>query len=423
MSYVFELPEIGEGVVEGEVVSWNISVGDAVERDQPVCEIMTDKATVEISSPVSGTVTKLCGEPGDIIKVHAPLAEIDQAGGAVAAPEKAAEAPKAAPAVAAPTPTAPAAKPTPAPAVSTAPTSNPATRGQTKAPPAVRRGARELNVDIHQVPGTGPKGRVTHEDVHAFAHQEPASTPIAPPALPQVHPSGTEETIKIIGLRRKIAQQMVVAKTTAPHFTYVEEIDATRLVEVRNQLKAHAAARGVKLTYLPFIAKACSIAFRDFPNLNAWMNTDTYELTVKGDHNLGIATETPQGLFVPVCKNIEQKSILHIAAEMVDVTSRTRAGQASKQDLSGSTFTITSVGNIGGVLATPILNVPEVFILGVNKIRDRAMVVDGEICVRKMFYLSPSFDHRIIDGAVAARFVARVKELLETPESLLLELS
>lgn len=429
MAYVFELPEIGEGVVEGEVVSWAVEIGDAIERDQPVCEIMTDKATVEISSPVSGTVTKLCGDPGDIIKVHSPLAEIDQADGGTKAPAKA-ETPSApAPATAATAPAAPAAPAVTAPPVApprrdAATISDPSTRAHTKAPPAVRREAKELSVDIHRVPGSGPGGRVTHSDVQAFANQgSDVPLPIAPPALPQVLPTGAEETVRIIGLRRKIAQQMVVSKTTAPHFTYVEEIDATRLVDIRNRLKPIAAAQGVKLTYLPFIAKACSIAFREFPNMNAWMNTDKYELTVKGDHNIGIATDTPQGLFVPVVHNVEQKSILRIAAEMADLSARTRVGKASKEELTGSTFTLTSVGNIGGVLATPILNVPEVAILGVNMIRDRAMVVDGEICVRKMFYLSPSFDHRIIDGAVAARFVARLKAILEQPETLLLEMA
>lgn len=430
MAFVFELPEIGEGVVEGEVVSWKVGVGDTVARDQPFCEIMTDKATVEISSPTSGTVLKLHGEPGDIIKVHEPLAEIDESGAAAPAPTaKTPAPPEPAPAPKATTPPPPAPKAAPAPTSSrrASSPSDPSARAHTKAAPAVRREARERGIDIQSVPGTGPGGRVTRADLDkhgaAPAAHAQAPTPIAPPALPQVHPSGHVETVKIIGLRRKIAQQMLAAKQTAPHFTYVEEIDATELVALRKRLKSKAADRGIKLTFLPFILKACSVAFRDFPNVNATMDSDSYELSVHGDHNIGIATDTPAGLFVPVLKNVEQKSILHLAVELAELSSRTRAGTASREDMTGGTFTITSVGNIGGVLATPILNVPEVAILGVNAIRDRAMVVNGEIVVRKMMYLSPSFDHRIIDGAVAARFVRRLKALLEDPAELLVELS
>jgi len=235
-------------------------------------------------------------------------------------------------------------------------------------------------------------------------------------------PTGHEERIKIIGVRRKIAEQMVRAKHTAPHFTYVEEVDATRLVELREALKPLAKARGVKLTYIPIVMKAASVAMREFPNLNAVMDEERFELVVKGDHNFGVACDTPNGLYVPVVKNVEQKSVLEIAAELQDVTDRCRAGKAKLDELRGGTFTLTSVGNIGGVLATPILNVPEVAILGVNAIRDAAVVRDGQVVVRKMFYLSPSFDHRVIDGAVGARFVAALKALLEAPESLLLEL-
>lgn len=434
MAFVFELPEIGEGVVEGEIVSWLVNVGDAVSRDQPFCEIMTDKATVEISSPTGGTVLKLHGEPGDIIKVHEPLAEIDEngAGAPTPTPAKAeaptpAKAPAAAPAAAPPVPAPPAAAPPPVAPRRGAALSDPASRAHTKAAPAVRRDARERGVDIHAVPGTGPGGRVTRSDLDAFDARVPTDTPaqlpVAPPALPQVHPSGHEEVVKIIGLRRKIAQQMLAAKQTAPHFTYVEEIDVTELVSLRKRLKPRAAERGIKLTYLPFIMKACSVAFREFPNVNATMDSDKYELTVKGDHNIGIATDTPKGLFVPVIKNVEHKSILHLAAEIADLTGRVREGRASVDEMSGGTFTITSVGNIGGMLATPILNVPEVAILGVNAIRERPVVHHGEIVVRKMLYLSPSFDHRIIDGAVGARFIARLKGLLEDPAELLVELS
>jgi pyruvate dehydrogenase E2 component (dihydrolipoamide acetyltransferase) len=414
MAFVFEMPEIGEGVVEGEVVAWHVGLGDAVAVDQPLCEVMTDKATVEIPSPRAGTVVKLHGEPGDIIAVHAPLVEIDENGGgpAVAAPVAAPPAPTRAPAAA-------------APIVAAAP-SVPEARGPTKAAPAVRRHAREEGIDIGAVAGTGKGGRVTRGDIDRFitssAPLAEAPLPIAPPALPMVQASADDQKVKIIGLRRKIATQMVAAKRDAPHFTYVEEVDATRLFEARQRLKPIAAERGVSLSFLPFIAKACSIAFRDFPNVNALMDTAANELTIRGEHNIGIACDTPQGLFVPVIKNVERKTLLQIAADIAALVERTRAGRASMDDLTGGTFTITGVGQIGGVLATPILNVPEVAIMGFNVIRDRAVVVDGEIVARKMTWLSPTFDHRIVDGAMGARFTARVKQLIENPEAMLLEM-
>ena len=423
MSFIFEMPEIGEGVIEGEVVAWKVAVGDTVAEDQPLCEVMTDKANVEISSPRAGTITKLFGEPGDFVKVHTPLVEFGGSGAAAPAPKTEAPASNPTPHPAPTKAPAPAPK-LAAPAPSAGPASDPSSRGATKAAPAVRRNAREQGVDIHEVPGTGKGGRVTHADVAAYASgaPEPAVLPVAPVALPQILPSGSEERIKLIGLRRKIAEQMTRSKQTAAHFTYVEQIDASKLVAFRKALKGRASDRGVKLTYLPFIMKACSIAFRDFPNMNAVMDEAKQELVVKGDHHMGIACDTPNGLMVPVIKNVEQKSIFHIAAEMRPLVDRARTGKAKLDELTGSTFTCTSVGN-RGVLATPVINVPEVAILGINAIREQAVVVNGKIEVRPMFYLSPSFDHRVIDGAVAANFVDRLKELLEDPESMLMELS
>lgn len=423
MAFVFELPEIGEGVVEGEIVSWKVSVGDRVAVDQPLCEIMTDKATVEISSPRAGTIVAIHGKPGDIMKVHAPLAEFGDGDAAPAAkaPAAAAAAPVVAPAAQKTAPTA-----VLAPAAKATPGSDPATRSETRAAPAVRRHAREEGLDLHQIPGTGPSGRITHADVKAATQAEPSTGNAAPPrlavALPQVTPSGAETRVKIIGLRRKIAEQMAKSKHTAAHFTYVEEIDCTRLVELRDRLKGRAAAQGVKLTFLPIWAKACSVAFRQFPNVNAVMDEAAGELVIKGDHNIGFACDTPSGLFVPVIKNVEQKSVLQVAAEMQDLADRTRAGKAKIEELTGGTFTITGVGAIGGAFATPIINVPEVAILGTNAIRDAAVVRNGQIVIRKMMFLSSSFDHRILDGAVAARFTAALKGLIEEPEALLLEL-
>jgi pyruvate dehydrogenase E2 component (dihydrolipoamide acetyltransferase) len=429
MAFVFELPEIGEGVVEGEIVAWLVGEGEAIQRDAPLCEIMTDKATVEISSPTSGTVSKLHGEPGDIVQVHSPLAEIDESGAPAAAP-----APKTA-AAPAPKPTpAPVAAPRPAP-VATSAAAQPSAAlsdGPPKATPAVRRRAHEEGVNLRAVTGTGPSGRITHADVDHATSPTTASPNAAGPnagvlpasavALPQVRPSGSEERIKIIGLRRKIAEAMVKSKRTAPHFTYVEEVDGTELVALRKRLKTRAANHGVKLTYLPFLMKAASVVFREFPNVNAVMDEDKFELVVKGDHNIGVSIDTPNGLFVGVVRNIEQKSILRIATELQSLVERVRSGTASREDLTGGTFTLTSTGSIGGVLATPILNHPEVAILGFNAIRERPMVVNGDIVARHMFYLSPSFDHRVIDGAIAARFTAALKAVLEQPETLLLEL-
>jgi pyruvate dehydrogenase E2 component (dihydrolipoamide acetyltransferase) len=286
-------------------------------------------------------------------------------------------------------------------------------------------------VDIAQVPGSGAAGRITRADIDAFvAH---AGTPtgkhtdmiVAPPAIqaPAATPGAEDgdQHIRIIGLRRKIAQKMVESYQRIPHFTYVDEVDATDLVALRKELKELATEAGAKLTYLPFIMKALVVAFRKFPTINAVMDEKTQTLIVRKAVHIGIATDTPDGLYVPVIKNVHQKSILHLAKEVRELVARTQDGTAAREDLSGGTFTITSVGNIGGRFATPIINAPEVAILGVNQIHDRPMVIDGEIVARKMMYLSPSFDHRVIDGAVAARFTSEVKALLESPKRLLLE--
>mgnify|MGYP001266656425 CR=1 FL=1 len=426
--YVFELPEIGEGVVEGEIVQWLANVGEFVDVDQPLCEVMTDKANVEISSPKAGVVKALHGEPGDIVAVHTPLVDIDteaSAGEAKPAPKEAKPAPKKAPekaAAPAPAPKAETPKPkAPSPPAPAAPTAPPVS-GKTLATPAVRSYARENGVDINAVAGSGKDGRVSKSDIDAHVTggvRAPAAiafSAIESPGYPRA-----DEAIKIIGLRRKIAEKMVESYRTIPHFTYVEELDATRLVGLRGALKDAAKAKGISLSYLPFIMKALVRVFRDFPTVNANMDEENFTLNVRGEVNIGIATDTPQGLYVPVIKNVESKSILQLAHEVVDITERTRNGTASLDDFRGGTFTITSVGNIGGRFATPIINHPEVAILGVNQIHDRPMVVDGQIVARKMMYLSPSFDHRVLDGAVAARFVAALKAVLETPEVLLVE--
>lgn len=429
MSYDFELPEVGEGVIEAELIKWFVNVGDPVSDGQPVCEIMTDKATMEINCPKSGVVTERFGEEGEVIAVHTTLLTLDQ-NGAAAVPVA-----KKAPAKSAPVKAeraAPSKKPAPRTAQKPNPTpqktipSKPITKTTEKvlASPATRLFASSKGVDLGGVAGTGKGGRITKEDV--LASLETATEIIAPPSMQASIKFGErfkeDEVIKIVGLRRKIAEKMVEAVQRAPHFTYVDEVDATELVNLRSALKATAKEHGVKLTYIPFIMKALVSVFREFPTANAVMDEEKFALTVRGEINIGIATDTPQGLYVPVIKNVESKSILELAAEIADLTARTRAGKAKLHELQGGTFTITSVGNIGGRFATPIINHPEVAILGVNQIHDRPMVIDGEVVARKMMYLSPSFDHRILDGAVAARFTSALKRILENPAQLLLEL-
>ena len=411
MSYMFELPEVGEGVTEAELVRWMVGVGDAIAPGQAVCEVMTDKATMEINCPEGGTITSTYGEEGDILPVHAKLLELTQDGSAK-------------PVNAAPAEQAQSQKPTPAPEPIAqqvvTPPANP--NGKVLASPAVRSVAKQQGLDLSGVVGTGKGGRITRADLEQQPQTQNVSQHvIAPPAV-QVQASRDDQIIKIVGLRRKIAEKMLESVQRAPHFTYVEEVDVTDLVAMRASLKGLAAEKGVKLTYIPFIMKALVSVFQEFPSVNAVMNEADFSLIVRGEVNIGIATDTPQGLFVPVVKNVEQKSILELAAEITDITTRTREGKVQLSELQGGTFTITSVGNIGGRFATPIINHPEVAILGVNQIHDRPMVVDGEIVARKMMYLSPSFDHRVIDGAVAARFVSALKNILEKPASLLLSL-
>ena len=418
--FVFELPEVGEGVIEGELVKWLVSVGDTVQEDQPICELMTDKATIEISSPKNGTIHKLHCGVGDIIEVHTPLIEIDTDGSAPT-PQK--EEKSAVPSPAAPSKEEP-------PVSQSVPSHMPpkqepsakasSNSGKVLASPAVRAMANAEGVNLSHIHGTGKGGRITRSDVASARSNTP--TPIRPPAIQSAPLQGKDEEIKIIGLRRKIAEKMVESVQRAPHFTYVDEVDATELVALRKSLKSLAEEKGVKLTYLPFIMKALAIVFSDFPTINANMNEEAFSLILRSSVNIGIATDTPQGLFVPVIKDVQSKNILELAYEINDITTRTRENRVQLHELQGGTFTITSVGNIGGRFATPIINHPEVAILGVNQIHDRPMVIDGEIVARKMMYLSPSFDHRVIDGAVAARFVSALKRILEHPQRLLLEL-
>jgi len=443
MAFEFRLPDIGEGVVEGEIVSWKVAVGDVVAEDQPLVEVMTDKATVEIPSPTAGTVSSLTGGEGDVIEVGQVFLVIDEGDSgsestlrldpaeAVDSTESSPEVAEAAAKAAAPkkTKSPKAAVPSngsAAPVVMTLPQARPS-GSKILATPATRRIARELDLDLAFVVGTGPGGRVTKSDV--VAHSEGRVPPTGAPSAsggggaglgfthtPVPPGSGPEERVAVRGLRRKISQAMVRSSLTIPHFSYVDEVDMTELVNLRKRVNEQlVASGGSKVSYLPFIMKALWIAFADHPEVNALYDNTTDEVVYKKYFNCGLATDTPQGLYVSVIRDIPGKSIRELGQEIKDVVTRVREGKASRDDLSDSTFTITSIGNIGGLFATPIINYPEVAILGVNKITARPVVRDGEIVVRQMTHLSPSFDHRVVDGANGARFVSRLKVLLEEP--------
>jgi pyruvate/2-oxoglutarate dehydrogenase complex dihydrolipoamide acyltransferase (E2) component len=442
MAFEFRLPDIGEGVVEGEIVSWKVAVGDVVAEDQPLVEVMTDKATVEIPSPRAGTVSSITGGEGDVIEVGQVFLVIDEDGtvgesttrldpaeaadsgeAAVKAPVAVAEkAPEKAPekVAKAAVPSNGSAAP-----VMALPQVRPA-GGKILATPATRRMARELDLDLSVVIGTGPAGRVTKADVVAHSEGRVPPTAAAPGAsggaglgfthTPVPPGSGPEERVKVRGLRRKISQAMVRSSLTIPHFSYVDEVDMTELVGLRKRVNEQLVATGgSKVSYLPFIMKALWIAFADHPEVNALYDNTTDEVVYKKYFNCGLATDTPQGLYVSVIRDIPGKTIRELGQDINDVVARVREGKASREDLTDSTFTITSIGNIGGLFATPIINYPEVAILGVNKIAPRPVVRNGEIVVRQMTHLSPSFDHRVVDGANGARFVSRLKVLLEEP--------
>ncbi len=468
MAFEFKLPDIGEGVVEGEIVGWKVQVGDVVAEDQPLVEVMTDKATVEIPSPVAGTVVSTTGGEGDVVEVGAVIVVI-QEGGEDTVKLKKAEIPTADPtpamveraaaaasnsrgaglAAAVPS-TAP---PNPPPAASAPVASSvpalklngnnggaattwalPVARadgGKVLATPATRRLARELGVDLTALVGTGPQGRVTKSDLVAHSEGRRGATG-GPDAgrrgagglgishSPVPPGSGPEERVAVRGLRRKISEAMVRSSLTIPHFSYVDEVDMTELVALRKKTNASLlAGGGEKVSYLPFIMKALWLAFQDHPEVNALYDNTTDEVVYKKYFNCGLATDTPQGLFVSVIRDIPGKSIVEIGQEIREVVGRVREGKATREDLNDSTFTITSIWNIGGLFATPIINYPEVAILGVNRILERPVVRDGQVVVRHMTYLSPSFDHRVVDGANGARFVARLKQLLEEPGLLL----
>ncbi len=430
-TFEFKLPDVGEGVVEGEIVKWLVKEGDAIAEDQPLVEIMTDKATVTIPSPKRGRVVKTVGKEGEIAKVHHTLVVLELDAGA--------------PGAAAPAPAsshhgspAPASSHHGSPAAAAAaPSSNGASASsKVLATPVTRRMAREHGLDLTTISGTGPQGRVTKADVVAVidnkgAAQNRISAPVelkgpskpAAPAAPLTS-SGQDQRIPLKGLRRKIAEKMVRSKFTAPHYTFVEEMDATELVKLRKRLNDQLAASGdtMKLTFLPFICKAIVAAMRKYPTLNSNFDEATQELIVRGAFNFGIAASTEEGLTVPVVKNVDQLSIRQLANEIARLGAAARDRKLKVDELSGGSFTITSLGQTGGLFATPIINHPEVAILGVHKMRKRPVVKDDQVVVREMMYLSLSFDHRSIDGALGADFTYEIIRYLEKPELLFLEM-
>ncbi|MDF1837662.1 MAG: 2-oxo acid dehydrogenase subunit E2 [Planctomycetota bacterium] len=414
----FKLPDIGEGVAEGEIVQWLVAEGTAVAEHDPIVEVMTDKATVEVPAPASGTIVKHLAGEGDTVPVGSVIFHLSTGAGAPAA---AAPVPApAAPAAAAPAPAAAQAAPIVRPG------------GKVLAVPSARRVARELNIDLAMVPGSGNNGVIRRADVEAFAQSgAPAAAPAAPAtsapaaaapaAAPPAWRAPTKEDARVPfrGVRRKIGEAMVRSKFTAPHFTVVEEIDVTELVKLRGQAKILGEKQGVKVTYMPFIMKACANALMQHRMLNGYFDDEAQEIVQVGQVNLGIATDTPNGLIVPVIPSAETKGLLEMAAELQELAGRTKAGKVTPQDLKGGTFSITNAGNIGGTIATPIINHPQIAILGVHRLMKKPGVVEtpegDRIEVRHYMNFSCSVDHRLADGADAARFLAYLRVLLENP--------
>ena len=435
--YAIRVPDIGEGIAEVELVAWHVQPGEAVQMDQPIADVMTDKATVEIPSPVAGTVLARGGAVGQTLAVGAELVRLEVAGGGnlqkTAAVTESAAVPPAPPAPIVPMPVAAAAAvAVAAPSVSGAPA--PPAIGvlhppgaPVQAAPAVRLRAQNLGIALRDVPGSGSEGRVLHADLDAYmaAHRAAHSAaPVPAPALamaPALAERHGEEAVPVIGLRRKIAQKMQESKRRIPHFSYVEEVDVTALEALRAQLNTlHAASRG-HLTLLPFLARAMVLALAQFPQINARFDDEAGIVTRYAGVHLGVATQTGAGLMVPVLRHTEALDLWACAAGIARVAEGARSGRATRGELSGSTITLTSLGALGGIASTPVINHPEVAIIGVNRITLRPMLRAGTLVARQLMNLSSSFDHRVVDGLHAAQFVQALRTRLETPALLFVE--
>lgn len=446
--FEFKLPDIGEGVTEGEIVSWLVGVGDDVDEDQEMVEIMTDKATVTIPAPKAGKIAELKGEEGDVIPVGETLVVLDLEGGGGDAGEAKDEGKKKEDASSTKSDEReqPAAKDSGKESAASAvgdikedlPGTGSARTGSSGSPPlaapATRKLARELGIGLEDVPGTGSAGRITREDVENYAKSRGAaaggaSAPAAPPspAAPAPGPApraeAQDERVPIRGLRKRIAENMARSKRTAAHFAYADEVECSKLIEVRGRTKGYAQEAGVKLTFLPFIVKAVVAALKKHPTLNTWVDEEKNEMIRKANFDIGIATATEAGLIVPVVRNADRLSILDIAREITRLATDARNGKTQQQDVGGSTFTVTSLGRQGGLFSTPVINHPEVAIMGVHEMKKRPIVVEDEIRVGHVMVLALSFDHRIIDGHVGAAFAQEVKALLEDPDRLLVEMA
>ncbi len=421
-THVIKMPDIGEGIAEVELSQWHVKVGDLVVEDQVLADVMTDKAMVDIPSPVHGKVIALGGQPGEVMAVGSVLISIEVEGAGnlkeSAAPAAVKETPVA-PKVEAVVESKPApAAPRPA-AVCQGPMVAREADERPLASPAVRKHALDLGIQLRLVRGSGPAGRVLHEDLEAYLAQgqSNASAPVAAAYAQR----NDEEQIQVIGMRRKIAQRMQDATQRAAHFSYVEEIDVTAIEELRAHLnEKHGASRG-KLTLLPFLVRALVVALRDFPQMNARYDDEAQVITRLGAVHVGVATQSDVGLMVPVVRHAETRSLWDSATEISRLANAARNGKASRDELSGSTITLTSLGALGGIVSTPVLNLPEVAIVGVNKIVERPMVVKGQVVIRKMMNLSSSFDHRVVDGMDAALFIQAIRGLIEQPATLFVE--
>ncbi len=426
-----KLPDIGEGVTEGELVKWLIKIGDSVSPDQPIAEVMTDKATVEVPSPFAGTVKELKFKEGDVIPIETVMLTLDAS--SVSEPVKAPPAPAPEASVKPPKNSAPAEAPK---AVSP-----PAAESRVLATPSTRRLAREMNVDINSIDGTGLAGRVTREDISgvnegtAPASKAPVtSTPksSAPASLaplkkevpaPMVRSSGQSERREALrGVRKKIADNLQMAKRVIPHFTLAEEANVTALVEVRKQAKLAGEKFGVKVTFLPFVIKALIATIREFPMFNASIDDQAQEIVYKDFFNIGFAADTPTGLMVPNLKNADQKTILQLADEIGTLANKARTGKLAMDEMKHATITITNLGSVGGVFATPIINHPEVAILGMYRIIERPLWQNNTWVPASMMNFTITCDHRLIDGAVAANFMKAFVARIENPSQLMLDM-
>jgi 2-oxoisovalerate dehydrogenase E2 component (dihydrolipoyl transacylase) len=442
--YVFKLPDLGEGTVAAEIVSWRVKTGDTVAEDDVVVEVMTEKAAVEVPAPVSGRVVSTTGSPGDTVPVGAELIVFettDASGAATGAP--AAKSPAATRAATPSDATA-----APAAAAPAAPAANrsgangagvtdsgavPGERARVATSPAVRRRAHEAGIDLRQVAGSGPNGRIVPKDLEAYVARRSQPTPLrpGPKAVPSERltearaapsaarrPAGATEEIKVIGLRRLIAQRMSEAKRNIPHFAYVEELDVTELESLRRHLNTKLPKGEPALTYLPLLGLALVRVLRDFPQCNAHYDAERGVIVRHAAVHLGIATQTPDGLKVPVVRDAQERTLWDLAAEMRRVSEAARSNKARREELSGSTITITSLGKLGGIASTPIINAPELAIIGVNRALERPVVVEGAIAIRRTMNLSSSFDHRFVDGYDAAAMIQALKERLEHPATI-----